>query len=126
MTSETEYLGNSEPHRRETHTRWMDKLSRDFSVPEYKPEWGLQQCGGCRYFVPLSGVFVGDWGGCTNPLSAFDKQVMFEHDGCEAFTPASDGWYAGHYFEDQRLDLDEEGNLIDPHTGEKVDLASLE
>ena len=126
MNSETKYLGDSELHRRETHARWIDKHNRSSHNPEYKSEWGVQQCGGCRYYVPLSGVFVGDWGSCTNAFSNFDKQVMYEHDGCEAFAPASDGWYAGHYFEDQRLDVDGEGNLIDPKTGEKVDLASLE
>jgi hypothetical protein len=27
-----------------------------------------------------------DFGGCTSPASSFDGHVMFEHDGCEAFS----------------------------------------
>ena len=71
------------------------------------------------------GALTDDYGGCTNPQSSFDKQIMFEHDGCDAFDPASNGWYAGTYFEDQRLDVDDDGNLIDPRTGERVDPGSL-
>jgi hypothetical protein len=120
------YLVQDEKHGRECHQRWLLKVNRDINASDYRPEWGTQQCGGCRYFVPLVGYLTDDWGGCTNSASLFDKQIMYEHDGCDAFDPASNGWFAGTYFEDQRLEVDEEGNLINPQTGEKVDLASLE
>ena len=126
MSDEKPYLGADEQHLRACHIRWTKRLHRNPLDPNYQDGWGIQQCGGCRYFIPLAGVFADDWGGCTNAASSFDQRVMFEHDGCDAFDPASDGWFAGTYFEDQRLDVDEEGNLIDPKTGEKVDLASLE
>ena len=39
----------------------------------------------------FSGVFADDYGGCSNQRSPFDKQVMFEHDGCE-FHELSELW----------------------------------
>ncbi len=56
--------------------------------PDYNPDWAAQQCLFCRYFIPLSGALVEDWGACSNPLSPFDGIVRFEHDGCDAFSRA--------------------------------------
>ena len=55
-----------------------------------KEIWGIQQCFNCCYFIPLSGAFQNDYGGCTNKKSPFDKQVMFEHDGCDFHEPVED------------------------------------
>ncbi len=126
MKDEQPYLDSNEQHFRACHERWTQRLNRDPGVPNYQDDWGIQQCGGCRFFVPLTGIFSDDWGGCTNPSSPSDQHIMFEHDGCAFFSPASNGWYAGTYFEDQRLDVDEEGNLINPISGEIVELDSLE
>ncbi|HYE78263.1 MAG TPA: DUF3027 domain-containing protein [bacterium] len=44
------------------------------------------QCGGCRFYVPLEGDLGRDWGVCcTNPESTSEGQLRFEHDGCEAY-----------------------------------------
>ena len=126
MSNEKSSLTKSESHAQQCHNRWLNYVNRDISSPDYRVEWSLQQCGGCRFFIPLEGVLGNDWGGCTNTLSEFDKRIMFEHDGCDAFDPASDGWFAGTYFEDQRLSVDDEGNLINPITREKIDIAFLE
>lgn len=45
--------------------------------------WGVEQCGQCRYWLPLDGSWGFDWGVCSNPASDFDAQARFEHDGCE-------------------------------------------
>ena len=72
-------LENDPDHFRTTHDRWTQSGHRSDS--EHQDE----QCGLCRFYVPLSGRFAEDWGACTNPASPCDKGVLFEHDGCEAF-----------------------------------------
>ena len=77
-------LLHDKAHADRTHKRWMRMRNRVQEDKEnYRDIWGLQQCFNCRYFVPLSGAFQDDYGGCTNEKSPFDKHVMFEHDGCE-------------------------------------------
>ena len=77
-------LLNDKTHFNETHRRWMEKRNRiQEDVANYNDSWGLQQCFNCCYFIPLSGIFQNDYGGCSNEKSPFDKRVMFEHDGCE-------------------------------------------
>jgi len=60
--------------------------------PNYKDEWYGEQCLHCRFFIPLSGVFIEDWGACSNPKSKFDGAVRFEHDGCKEFEMVDSWW----------------------------------
>ncbi len=72
-------------HFRACHRRWVKKIHRDLDGPNRPPIWGRQQCMLCSYYVPLTGVFIDDYGVCSNPTSQFDGTLMFEHDGCEQF-----------------------------------------
>ena len=76
----------------QTHEGWIHRLNRTQRDPDYKDEWGRQQCFNCKFFVPLEGVFENDYGACSNEKSEFDKVVMFEHDGCSdyAYDPSYD------------------------------------
>jgi len=73
-----------------THSRWRERRLRKTEDPAYLDEWYAQQCGGCRFWMPLTGILGSDYGGCTNPVSVRDGVVQFEHDGCDAFAPAPD------------------------------------
>ena len=84
--NDTKDLSNSVDHFGECHQRWSGKRNRKIENPEYRDEWWREQCLACRYFIPLTGIFMEDYGACTNKNSRFDKNVMFEHDGCEQFT----------------------------------------
>src|SRR5579859_3335495 len=55
-----------------------------------------EQCGGCRYYLRLRGRLSSDWGVCSNHLSDWDGLALFEHDGCEHFEHAADGWGGSH------------------------------
>lgn len=44
--------------------------------------WYDNQCGGCRFYVPLEGPLGADWGGCANRKSDRRGLVVFEHHGC--------------------------------------------
>ncbi len=81
----TKHLRDDDRHGQHCHDRWMKSRNRRTEDPAYQDDWYETQCGTCRYFVPLMGVFIDDWGACTNPDSEFDRRVMFEHDGCDAF-----------------------------------------
>ena len=89
---DTSSLIDNEDHATICHLRWSERLNRRVGSPEYLDSWIDEQCGGCRFFVTLSGVLGSDYGACTNVASLFDGRVMFEHDGCEAFEWASDAW----------------------------------
>lgn len=69
-------------HLKATHERWAAKLNRE--------DWHYEQCGRCVFWIPLTRPIGLDWGACTNPQSPFDKQVMFEHDGCDEFKDAGE------------------------------------
>jgi hypothetical protein len=69
----------------EIHERWRKKKNRDQDSASYRDEWYAEQCGACRHWLPLAGEMGNDYGACTNARSPFDKQAMFEHDGCEYF-----------------------------------------
>ncbi|XEC33144.1 DUF3027 domain-containing protein [Streptomyces fradiae] len=60
-------------------------------APGYLDGWYDEQCGGCRFWVALSGEMGRDWGVCTRTDSGYDGRVRFEHDGCDAFVVRSDG-----------------------------------
>jgi hypothetical protein len=60
--------------------------------PNDPDEWTQQQCGGCRFFITMTGGFRSDWGVCTNMASPRDGLATFEHDGCDAFVADENGW----------------------------------
>ena len=88
--AEPEYLGDDETHGRACHSRWMERRNRKIEQEYANQDWYYEQCLRCRYFIPLTGYLVGDWGACSNAKSSFDGRVMFEHDGCEEFDSAYD------------------------------------
>lgn len=55
---------------------------------EEDPEGGDMplQCLECKYYVPLEGRLGFDWGACTNPLSEYDGEAVFEHWTCANYT----------------------------------------
>ncbi|MFF9473907.1 DUF3027 domain-containing protein [Streptomyces roseolus] len=69
----------------------MQQLNRSTGVPGYREEWFGEQCGGCRFWIPLSGKLGQDWGACTRTGPPFDGRVRFEYDGCEHFSVRDDG-----------------------------------
>ena len=72
--------------------RWKDHRHRCPGDPGAPERWAFEQCGRCRYFIPLDGPMGADWGACSNNDSPFDRQVMFEHDGCDAFVDSGLDW----------------------------------
>jgi hypothetical protein len=85
------WTGNSGPHNARCHERWVQGRHRDTGKPGYLDRWYDEQCGGCRYWIALSGEIGRDYGACTNSASPFDGVVRFEHDGCDVFSPRPDG-----------------------------------
>jgi hypothetical protein len=82
-------LANDATHKYKVHKRWREQIvpiSRVPGTPGYKEEWYNEQCGACKYYLPLTGRFGDDWGVCSNPDSSFDGKVKFEHDGCDSFS----------------------------------------
>ncbi len=77
----------------EVHERWLRLRNRSTGDPGYRDEWFDEQCGGCRFWIALSGEPGLDWGVCAHADSAFDGQVRFEHDGCERFFARADGTF---------------------------------
>lgn len=77
----------------ETHARWAEKidLNRDTSDPAYPDAWYWEQCGGCKFWLPVDGPLGGDWGVCSCSRSPFDAGLRFEHDGCDFFEAAGEG-----------------------------------
>jgi len=94
MSSKKLRLYKDERHCDLTHLRWMDRRNRKQEEDGYKDKWQAEQCGGCQFFIPLTGALIEDYGACSNPASPFDGTVMFEHDGCDFFSEAEDGWGA--------------------------------
>ena len=91
MTDDGAFRPNDEALRRQTHERWVQRLNRDMDDPSYRDEWYAEQCGGCVYWIALTGVLGGDYGACANAESPRDGRVQFEHDGCDAFAPVAEG-----------------------------------
>jgi hypothetical protein len=84
---------NDEAFATVTHNRWRRRRLRNMDDAAYRDDWYAEQCGGCRFWIALTGVLGGDYGGCANPASVRDGFVQFEHDGCDAFAPApNDEW----------------------------------
>ncbi|GAA2211406.1 hypothetical protein GCM10009850_068650 [Nonomuraea monospora] len=87
----TGILGHPGPSAAECsaiHKRWIAERNRRTEDPGYREEWYYEQCGSCRFWLPLSGELGSDYGACANQASPFDGRVRFEHDGCEAFQEA--------------------------------------
>jgi len=78
-------LVDSPEHFGECHQRWMQRRSRKAEEQNYQEAWSTEQCMFCRYFIPLVGAFIEDYGVCSNARSSFDGIVRFEHDGCSEF-----------------------------------------
>jgi hypothetical protein len=91
VSSRGEDRPNDEAFAAATHERWRKRQHRPMDGPDYRDAWYAQQCGGCRFWLPLTGVLGDDYGACSNPASPRDGLVQFEHDGCDAFTPVREG-----------------------------------
>jgi len=99
-------LALNEEHLDATHERWIKLLNRRFTaVGEEYPDSEDDQCGLCRFYVPLQGIFASDWGVCTNPESQQDRHAMFEHDGCKFYSGASD-WVSSYITNHKRRRTD--------------------
>jgi hypothetical protein len=83
-------LKNDKEHATESHSRWMKRLNRNTASPDYKDEWYSEQCYACQYYMHIDGYLRTDWGVCSHPESPFDGKLMFEHDGCEYFSPVDE------------------------------------
>jgi len=73
--------------RRQISELWKDAADRKMDDPGYLESWWSSQCGGCRFWLPLSGRLGDDFGGCANRLSPRFMLVSFEHDGCDFYEP---------------------------------------
>ena len=93
-------VATQEWRRRWYRARAQEAQERGFVDAQGTPRHG--QCGGCRYFIPLTGALIDDWGACSNPVSVFDGAVMFEHLGCDVFAQARDDWGGPHRSYDHR------------------------
>ena len=78
-------LVKDERHVEACHQRWIQRRSLPSDAED---GWSAKQCLHCLYYVELTGLFLTDWGVCSNSGSPRDRSVMFEHDGCDAFVPA--------------------------------------
>jgi len=99
------WLGADQAATQEWHRRWYRVRAQEAQERGYVDAQGTPrrgQCGGCRYFIPLTGTLIDDWGACSNPASVFDGSVMFEHLGCDAFSQALDDWGGPHRSYDHR------------------------
>jgi hypothetical protein len=76
---------------RQTHERWLANANRHTDDSNYQEAWYFEQCGGCRFWLPLAGPAGEDFGVCSNALSPFDGTARFEHDGCDEFEDGG-GW----------------------------------
>jgi len=93
------WLGTDQAATQEWHRRWYRARAQEMRERGYVDAQGAPwrgQCGGCRYFIPLTGTLIDDWGACSNPTSVFDGSVMFEHLGCDVFSQALDDWGGPH------------------------------
>jgi hypothetical protein len=89
--SDEPWTGNDRSHNDGCHARWVVSLNRPGGDADYQDEWYDSQCGGCRFWVALTGELGWDYGACTNSEAPFDGRVRFEHDGCDCFVTRPDG-----------------------------------
>ncbi|MEV6283673.1 DUF3027 domain-containing protein [Kribbella sp. NPDC051770] len=88
MPNPTHHAGTDPAERKAIHRRWVQHRTRFPGDSGYLDSWTEQQCGACRFWFPLAGNLGNDYGACANATSPHDRTVMFEHDGCDAFTPS--------------------------------------
>jgi hypothetical protein len=81
-----DHLNFNDAERNDVHDRWARKVNRIAEGQPYEDAWYDQQCGACRFWLPLAGPMGADWGACANAQSPFDATTRFEHDGCDQFT----------------------------------------
>lgn len=87
-------LATDEQHAHQTHRRWAaTRLSARYGQEK---EGIPDQCGACRFYVPLRGRLGFDWGACTSPESPHGGTLMFEHDGCDQFAVDDGPVHAEH------------------------------
>ncbi|MBM9624559.1 DUF3027 domain-containing protein [Streptomyces zhihengii] len=91
MAEDEPRTGDDQDHNDRCHARWQVSLNRSTAQSGYRDEWYDAQCGGCCFWIALSGRLGQDYGACSNPGSSFDGRVRFEHDGCESFAGRADG-----------------------------------
>ena len=92
MSNDNEPLVLDENHATDCHERWIRRKNRRWPDREedIPDAWMVEQCGQCRYFIPVEGPLSTDWGVCSHAKSPFDGRVMFEHDGCDHYTGANE------------------------------------
>ncbi len=73
---------NDPRHRDATARRW----SADFD----DGAWRDEQCGRCRYWIPLAGDWGSEWGVCSCADSPHDRRATFEYDTCAAYSAAAE------------------------------------
>ena len=95
--NDDEPLVLSQEHAALCHERWVSRMNRPWSevTDDVRDTWTTDQCGGCRFYIPVTGALASDWGVCSNDMSPFDGRVMFEHDGCDSYSGASE-WVTGY------------------------------
>lgn len=66
------------------HEAWAERLVVRFGGISARNdrEYYENQCGGCRFYMPIEGASAADWGACGNPASDRIGSVVFEHHGC--------------------------------------------
>lgn len=62
------------------HPAWCDRLRERFGFVSVDGD--QNQCGGCRFYMPIDGDAAADWGACGNPASDRCGHTVFEHHGC--------------------------------------------
>jgi hypothetical protein len=78
-----DHVTRSDPEMKATHARWAQRRNRAESE-----DWTYDQCGRCRFWIPLAGRSGYDYGVCANAKSTRDGLVQFEHDSCDAYVHA--------------------------------------
>lgn len=64
--TEQQPLRKSRAHFDATHARWRERRNRFQENPDYRDEWYAEQCGMCRYWIPLTKPFGLDYGACSD------------------------------------------------------------
>ena len=49
-------LTGSTDHAHACHVRWVKRMNRNIDAPTRPDEWIDEPCGGCRFFITLSGA----------------------------------------------------------------------
>jgi hypothetical protein len=103
-TSNDDPLVLDDDYARECHQRWIQRMNRRDPSPDAgELEEGVEgQCGMCRFYMPLRGALGTDWGVCSNRSSSRDGTAMFEHDGCDEYSGASEWVTTFLYFQSKK------------------------